>query len=208
MVGLWLGPALAQTSGQQPVDLSPERQQAVQQQAPSQEVPQSAPQEAAALEAQQPAHPKSGFRPGFIDAFSRWIGRATTSVQTGFEKATGAVSGLGGNATKAVSDAAGTATGAAKAAKEAAQGALDSMSRLPNTGLVRGHERCAVAPNGGPDCVAAANTLCRTNGFSSGRIVDTQSAQDCPAQVWLRGNQPPAAGECHSATYVVRAVCQ
>jgi hypothetical protein len=39
------------------------------------------------------------------------------------------------------------------------------------------------------------------------RSLDTQSAQKCPARVWLSGRLP-AENECPLETFVTRAVCQ
>ena len=37
-------------------------------------------------------------------------------------------------------------------------------------------ERCPIAPNGAPDCKAAAEIMCRTKGFATGNSVDYQTA--------------------------------
>ena len=48
-----------------------------------------------------------------------------------------------------------------------------------------GRERCANAPNGAPDCVAAAEALCRKHGFTSGKSMDFTSAEECPVKTVL-----------------------
>jgi len=71
---------------------------------------------------------------------------------------------------------------------------------------VRGHEKCKVAPNGAPDCVAAANTMCKAKGFEGGTSLDMTTADVCPAQVYLSGR---SAGEgCHTETFVSRVLCK
>ena len=73
-------------------------------------------------------------------------------------------------AAKGAADAASTvAKGAADAAKGAADVAVDGVTRWP--GIASGHERCALAANGAPDCQAAAEALCRARGFSTGASV-------------------------------------
>jgi hypothetical protein len=63
-----------------------------------------------------------------------------------------------------------------------------------------------VAPNGAPDCIAAAITLCKGKGFAGGTSADMTTADVCPAQVYLSGR---SGGEgCHTETFVSRAVCQ
>src|SRR5467141_4003615 len=67
--------------------------------------------------------------------------------------------------------------------RDAASDATGAVMGLPNTRIVPVRERCAVAGNGGPDCQAAATAACRGKGFSTGKSLDTQSEQKCPAQV-------------------------
>jgi hypothetical protein len=86
-------------------------------------------------------------------------------------------------------------------AKQAA-GAL-----VPPSRIVDGNARCAVAPNGAPDCAEAANSVCAGKGFKAGQSVATQAQEKCPARVLLSGRSP-AAGECKVETFVTRAVCQ
>jgi hypothetical protein len=86
-------------------------------------------------------------------------------------------------------------------AKQAA-GAL-----VPPSRIVDGRGRCEVAPNGAPDCAAAAKSVCAAKGFQAGQSVATQTEEKCPARVLLSGRSP-AAGECKTETFVTRAVCQ
>jgi hypothetical protein len=78
---------------------------------------------------------------------------------------------------------------------------------LPQTRILSGRAKCAVAGNGAPDCRLAAEAVCRQNGRAGGRTLEIQSAEECPTQVWLTRRQPEP-GECKMATYVTRAVCQ
>jgi len=54
--------------------------------------------------------------------------------------------------------------------------------------------------------VIAANAICKTNGFESGKSVDTTSTEVCPPQVYLSGRS--SGSECHKETFVSRALCQ
>ena len=69
-----------------------------------------------------------------------------------------------------------------------------------------GHAKCVNAPNGAPDCWAAANALCKDKGFESGKSLDMTTAEVCPAKAMISGR--PAPGECHDETFVSRALCQ
>jgi hypothetical protein len=54
--------------------------------------------------------------------------------------------------------------------------------------------------------VVAANAICKTKGFASGKSVDMTTAEICPAQVYISGRN---SGEgCHTETFVSRALCQ
>ena len=101
----------------------------------------------------------------------------------------------------------GQGAGVAKDAADGARGTASTVARLPLTRVVSGRERCPAA-GGGPDCRAATDALCRGKGYSSGTSVDVQSAQKCPAWVWLSGRSSSAESECTTETFVMRAVCQ
>ena len=95
---------------------------------------------------------------------------------------------------------------AAKTTVETAKDAADAVARHSRARVVTGHEKCKIAPNGAPDCVAAANALCKAKGFGSGKSVDMTTAEVCPAQVYLAGrNSGPG---CRTETFVSRALCQ
>ena len=66
-------------------------------------------------------------------------------------------------------------------AKDAAD-AAGTASNCPATNVVAGHEVCRIAPNGAPDCVAAADAICKGKGFKSGKSVDMTTAENCPRQ--------------------------
>jgi hypothetical protein len=95
---------------------------------------------------------------------------------------------------------------AAKTTVDNTKAAADAVARIPNTRVVVGHEKCKVAPNGAPDCVAAAAAVCKAKGFAGGSSIDMTTAEVCPANVYLAGrNSGPG---CHTETFVSRALCQ
>ncbi len=130
--------------------------------------------------------------PEVISAIGRLIDQSISSVGAGVKDA-GATLGVtttaAGDIARGMGDAAGT------------------IARLPGTNVVSGFERCAVAPNGAPDCEVASLALCKTKGFARGRSLDITSSHKCPAQVWLEGRQPTEA-ECKQESFVSRAICQ
>jgi hypothetical protein len=160
--------------------------------------------------ADTPANPPApqasnpAFRPGFIDAFGRWLGDSKAALDLQLKGTQEKLDGLRSQADDAAKQAAGTA---AKQAAGAAQQAAGALAGLPAARMVNGRSRCASAPNGAPDCEPAADTLCRDKGFTSGRGLEINTAQKCPAWVWFSGRMP-VAGECSVETFVTRAVCQ
>ena len=137
--------------------------------------------------AAQPPNPN--YQPGFIDVFGRFIGESAAKLNSQIKSTNETLGDLGNQ------------TG------DAARGAAGTIMGLPNARIVTGRERCTVAANGAPDCRAAAVVACRGKGFTSGKSLDTQSVQKCPARVWLSGRLPQD-GDCQLETFVTRAVCQ
>ena len=85
---------------------------------------------------------------------------------------------------------------AAKSTVEGAKDAAGAVTRIPSTRVVTGHEKCVVA----------ANAICKTKGFESGKSVDMTTAEVCPAQVYMAGRS--TGPDCHTDTFVSRALCQ
>jgi hypothetical protein len=164
-----------------------------------------------------PPAPAPANQPGFIDAIGRFIGDSTAKLGEGIKSTGDAIDGIGAQATgvaKGAADmakgAADVATGAADVAKDAAGAAGQATGAIVDftgTRSVKGRERCAVAANGAPDCVPAANALCRSKGFASGRGTDINSRQKCPAWVYVSGRGANSV-DCTRETYVLTAVCQ
>jgi hypothetical protein len=156
------------------------------------QVPQ-APQ--APVQLQPPAAPSSqphenpGMRPGFIDAFGHWIQNSVTNWNSGVQGATGVA--------KDAANAAGTVT----------RDTAGAVARIPGTRVIAERTTCPVAPNGAPDCRAAAEAICRQHGFASGSSIDFQTAEKCPPIALNRQNGDPPP-PCVMESYVTRALCQ
>jgi hypothetical protein len=95
---------------------------------------------------------------------------------------------------------------AAKTTVNTAKDAAGAVARIPAARVMSGHAKCNNAPNGAPDCVAAAIALCKDKGFESGKSLDMTTAEVCPAKALLSGRSAP--GECKDETFVSRALCQ
>jgi hypothetical protein len=160
--------------------------------------------------------------PGTLESVGRWIDSSVTSAGAGIGAAwrgtIGGFGGIGGQASSAAQGAADAATSVAKGAADVAKGAADiassaaketagAVTRLPTAQIASGRERCTIAPNGAPDCVAAANALCKAKGFSSGSSIDFENAENCPASVLVAGRQH-VQGECPIEYFVTKSLCQ
>ena len=137
----------------------------------------------------------SAEEPGFFDGLVNWFDRQASGIGSHLKGAGSQVENFGREAGIA-----------AKTTVDGAKGVGDAVVKIPGARLVRGHEKCQNAPNGAPDCVAAANAMCKSKGFESGKSADMTTAEVCPAQVYLSGR---SSGEgCHAETFVSRALCQ
>jgi hypothetical protein len=137
--------------------------------------------------APEPAEPPVA-RPGIFDVIERWLEDSKARIDNQVKGTQQAIEGAAKDAAKA-----GQAGGA--------------MLGLPGTKVARGRVRCAVAPNGAPDCAEAANALCRSKGYGPGKSVDINTADKCPTWVWLSG-RPAPEGTCTTETFVLQATCQ
>jgi hypothetical protein len=152
-------------------------------QTPGPDAPSSAP-------ANTPAPPEPQ---GAFDAFGNWVQQGVANVGAGFGAMVGAVGGQ--------------ANQAAKDAGDAARNAAASVTKLPVTGVANGRERCTLAPNGAPDCRAAADSLCRAKGYVRGTSVDFVTAEKCPPPYRTSRRDAPE-GVCTMEHFVTKALCQ
>ena len=74
--------------------------------------------------------PDPNFRPGFIDAFGRWLEEGRTRIKSNIDSAHETFGKFGGQA------------------RDAAKDATGAIMTLPNARVVAARERCAAAPNG------------------------------------------------------------
>lgn len=139
--------------------------------------------------------PKAPEEPGFLASIGRWFDRQADSMNSTF-----------GDARKKFENFGHEAGVAAKSTAAGAKDAADAVARIPQARVVTGHEKCRNAPNGAPDCVAAANTICKAKGFDSGKSMDMTTALVCPPKVLLSGHS--SGPECRDETFVSRALCQ
>jgi hypothetical protein len=148
---------------------------------------------AAAQEAAPAAKPNENT--GFFGAIGRWFDQQAENMNSTF-----------GDARKKFENFGHEAGVAAKSTAAGAKDAADAVARIPNARVIAGHEKCKNAPNGAPDCVAAANVMCKAKGFDSGKSTDMTTAVVCPPKVLLSGRN--SGPECRDETFVSRALCQ
>ena len=139
--------------------------------------------------------PKPNEDTGFFGAIGRWFDQQADKMNSTF-----------GDARKKIENLGHEAGLAAKSTAAGAKDAADAVARIPSARVVTGHEKCVNAPNGAPDCVAAAAAMCKTKGFESGKSMDMTTALVCPPKVLLSGRN--SGPECHDETFVSRALCQ
>jgi hypothetical protein len=150
---------------------------------------------------------------GLFEAIGRWFDQGAAGFRSHMFGAKGSFDDLNQRAAATGKDIGNTAAevsrnayGAGVAAADVTRDAVGAVAKLPMSRVVQGRERCAVAPNGAPDCLTAAETLCRKQGYSTGKSVDFTSAESCPVRTHLGGRQSEA--ECTTVTFISRAMCQ
>ena len=162
-------------------------------------------------------------KPGVFESIGRWFDQGTSAFQDHLRGAKQRMDDLNDQAAannKGMSDqAAKVGQGAADVGKTIGQSAVEvtkdavdatadavgTVAKLPTARLMSGRERCAAAPNGAPDCVTAAEALCRKLGFRSGKSMDFTSAEECPPSTLLGQT---SRDECTTVTFISRAMCQ
>ena len=156
--------------------------------------------------------PKSEPR-GFFEAIGRWFDEGTAGFRSHVTGAKNSIDEFNQRAEetrKSIGDSAAemskNAVGAGITAADATRDAMGAVAKLPMARVVQGRERCMTAPNGAPDCLAAAEALCRKQGYTTGKSVDFTSAESCPVRTWLGGKQ--SESECTTVTFISRAMCQ
>ncbi|MEI8150208.1 MAG: hypothetical protein WCG92_01235 [Hyphomicrobiales bacterium] len=169
--------------------------------------------------APQPAPPAAPKNPGLFESMGRWFDQGASNFRdhlTGAKRRMDDLSDqaaannkeLSEQAAKVGQGAADVGKGAVDATKSAVdftKSAVDAVVKLPTARMTTGRERCAVAPNGAPDCLSAAEMLCRKQGFSTGKSLDFTSAEECPPSTLL-GQK--SRDECYTVTFISRAMCQ
>ena len=142
--------------------------------------------------AAQDAEPPPNAAPppvGILEALGRWLDDSKAKIDSQIK-----------NTTDAARDA-------AKDAAEKAGQATTGIVVWPGSKVAQGRVRCAVAPNGAPDCTEAANALCRSKGYGPGKSLEINTAEKCPTWVWLSG-RPAPEGTCKVENFVLQAACQ
>jgi hypothetical protein len=145
---------------------------------------------------------KAGRDPGVFETIGRWFDQGARNIQDHWRGTKAPVDDLNDRAAANAKDMSDRAEEMRKGAAEA----VEAVAKLPGTRVMSGRERCTVAPNGAPDCVAAAEALCRKHGFSSGKSVDFTSAEECSPRAVLSGRVTEA--DCSTVTFISRAMCQ
>ena len=165
------------------------------------------PPPAAAPETAPMAPPK---QPGVFEAIGRWVDEGASNFRDHLRGAKQRMDNLQDDAaanSKGFSDQAARvgqgAVDAGKSAADATKNAVDAVAKLPAARMMNGRERCANAPNGAPDCLSAAEALCRKHGFNSGKSMEFTSAEECPVRTLLGQSD-----QCTTVTFISRAMCQ
>jgi len=150
---------------------------------------------ARAQEGQKPAAQAPAQKPDFFTEVGRWFDQQFSSFNSNMKDAKSQFDNFGHEAGIA-----------ARSSADAAKDAADVLARIPRSRVVKTHEKCALAPNGAPDCATVALNVCKTQGYGSGKSLDMTTAEKCPAKAWVSGRLA-APGACTTETFVSRVLC-
>ncbi len=139
----------------------------------------------------EPAAPPR--REGFLDALGRWMEKSAADFKASVEENNAKWRELNEKNEKAAREAA-----------AASREAIEAFKNLSNVRIVEAKRTCEPAPNGSPDCQAAAEAICRDKGFAGGKSADIQTSRKCSARALLTRDE----GGCRIETMVVKAACQ
>jgi hypothetical protein len=149
---------------------------------------------------------KGASNPGMFESIGRWLDQGARNFNDHWRGAKARVDDLNDRAAANRKEMNKRAEEMRRGAAEVTTGAVEAVAKLPGTRVMSGREHCEVAPNGAPDCIVAAEALCRKHGFASGKSMDFTSAEECPARALL--GDRAAAAECKTVTFISRAMCQ
>src|SRR5687768_10585653 len=131
------------------------------------------PAQADRMSAPSRAHPQAGEdHPGVFESIGRWLDESARNFREQLRGAKARVDDLNERAAANRREMNERAEEMRKGAAEATIGVVEAVAKLPGARAMSGRERCAIAPNGAPDCIAAAEALCRKHGFTSGKSID------------------------------------
>jgi hypothetical protein len=133
-------------------------------------------------EAAPPASPLGSSRPGLLDKLGDWLRESADGVSSGLKDTHQRIQDIN-------------------------KGALDTLTTIPVAGFATGRALCPRSANGAPDCYAATEKLCKDKGYTTGRSLDTESAETCNPRIYLPGYRRKE-GDCRLETFVTRAACQ
>src|SRR5215212_4711577 len=136
-------------------------------------------------------------KPGVFESIGRFFDNGASNFRDHLRGAKRKMDELGDDATannKAISD---QAANVGQGAADATVSAMGAVAKLPTARMMSGRERCNAAPNGAPDCVTAAEALCRKHGFTSGKSMDFTSAEECPVRTLLGQTD-----DCTTVTFI------
>jgi hypothetical protein len=147
-------------------------------------------------------------QPGAFEQFGRWWDQSITNMNQSLTNMNNSWKDtFKSNVTPSWPDTSKATSEAAADMAKGAAAAADAMGSLDTSRVIAGPVVCALAPNGAPDCRAAAERLCKQNGYNTGSSVDYVTAEKCPAEVTIAGRRP-VPGECPIEHTVTKALCQ
>jgi hypothetical protein len=175
---------------------------------------------------QQQPQAEAPRREGFFDAVGRWWDKSTrdfkakvdennakwkqsvddtnAKLKAGVDESNAKWRELGRKTEQAAKDAAVAQKEATEDFLKAQKDTAEAIKNLSNLRMVEGRQVCGTAPNGSPDCQAAAEVICKGKGFATGKSADITTSRKCSARALLQRDE----SECRTESVVIKAACQ
>lgn len=141
------------------------------------------------------------------DTNAKWkqsIDETNAKLKAGVDESNAKWRELGRKTEKAQKEAAAAQREATEEFLKAQKETAEALKNLSNLRMVEGRQVCGTAPNGSPDCQAAAEVICKSKGFATGKSADITTARKCSARALLQRDE----SECRTESVVIKAACQ
>ncbi len=172
--------------------------------APPAQPPASQAAPAPAAPSQAAPEPDSQRKPNVFEAIGRWWDKSAADFKQGVEENNAKWKRSVDEQNAKWRELNARTEQAARDAAASSAAAAEAFKNLSAVKLVEGRQVCEISANGAPDCQSAAETFCKSKGFTTGKSADITTTRKCKAASLFRRE----THECKVETVMIKAACQ